>query len=30
MSWEVPDPIEDHYPEGSCPCGRDLAEQAPP
>ena len=28
MSWEVPDRIEDHYPEGSCPCGRDLADAA--
>ena len=28
MTWEVPDRIEDHYPEGSCPCGRDLADAA--
>jgi hypothetical protein len=26
MTWEVPDRTEDHYPEGSCPCGLDLAD----
>ena len=26
MTWEVPDRTEDHYPEGSCSCGRDLAD----
>ena len=26
MTWEVPDRTEDHYPEGSCWCGRDLAD----
>jgi hypothetical protein len=26
MTWEVPDRTEDHYPEGSCACGRDLAD----
>jgi transposase len=26
MTWQVPDQTEDHYPEGSCSCGRDLAE----
>jgi hypothetical protein len=26
MSWEVPDRTEDHYPEGACSCGRDLAD----
>jgi transposase len=28
MSWEVPDRIQDHYPEGGCLCGRDLADAA--
>jgi hypothetical protein len=28
MTWEVPDRTEDHYPEGSCSCGRDLADAA--
>jgi len=26
MTWEVPDRTEDHYPEGTCPCGRGLAD----
>lgn len=26
MAWEVPDRTEDHYPEGACSCGRDLAD----
>ena len=26
MTWKVPDRTEDHYPEGSCSCGRDLAD----
>ena len=25
MTWEVPDRAEDHFPEGACACGRDLA-----
>ena len=25
MRWEVPDRTEDHYPEGACSCGRELA-----
>lgn len=28
MAWEVPDRTEDHFPEGSCACGRDLAGAA--
>jgi transposase len=28
MTWEVPDRTEDHYPEGACSCGRDLADAA--
>jgi hypothetical protein len=28
MAWEVPDRTEDHYPEGACSCGRDLADAA--
>jgi hypothetical protein len=28
MRWEVPDRTEDHYPEGACSCGRDLADAA--
>ena len=28
MRWEAPDRTEDHYPEGACGCGRDLAEAA--
>jgi transposase len=28
MTWEVPDRAEDHFPEGSCSCGRDLADAA--
>jgi hypothetical protein len=28
MSWQVPDRIQDHYPQGSCPCGPDLADAA--
>jgi transposase len=28
MRWEVPDRTEDHYPGGSCSCGRDLADAA--
>lgn len=26
MTWEIPDRTEDHYPEGGCSCGRDLAD----
>jgi transposase len=26
MTWEIPDRTEDHFPEGSCSCGRDLAD----
>ena len=26
--WEVPDRTEDHYPEGACACGADLAGAA--
>ena len=26
MAWEVPDRAEDHYPQGACACGRDLAD----
>lgn len=25
MTWEKPDRTEDHYPQGACPCGTDLA-----
>jgi transposase len=28
MAWEVPDRTEDHYSEGACSCGRDLADAA--
>jgi transposase len=28
MAWEVPDRTEDHYPQGSCSCGADLADAA--
>ena len=28
MRWEDPDRTEDHYPQGACSCGRDLAEAA--
>ena len=28
MAWEVPDRTEDHFPEGACACGRDLAGAA--
>ena len=28
MSREVPDRTEDHYPQGTCACGRDLAQAA--
>ncbi len=28
MRWEVPDRTEDHYPEGECACGLDLADAA--
>jgi transposase len=28
MRWEVPDRTEDHYPQGECACGRDLAGAA--
>jgi transposase len=28
MMWEVPDRTEDHYPQGSCLCGADLADAA--
>ena len=28
MAWEVPDRTEDHYPGGSCSCGRDLSGAA--
>jgi hypothetical protein len=28
MTWEVPDRTEDHYPQGQCACGRDLADAA--
>jgi transposase len=26
MTWEIPDRTKDHFPEGSCSCGRDLAD----
>jgi hypothetical protein len=26
MTWGIPDRTEDHFPEGSCSCGRDLAD----
>ncbi len=28
MRWEDPDRTEDHYPDGACGCGRDLADAA--
>ncbi|MEP7022553.1 MAG: IS66 family transposase [Actinomycetota bacterium] len=28
MTWDVPDRTEDHFPEGACSCGRDLAGAA--
>ena len=28
MAWEVPDRTEDHFPQGACACGRDLADAA--
>ena len=28
MRWEVPDRTEDHYPQGGCVCGRNLADAA--
>jgi transposase len=28
MTWEVADRTEDHYPEGACSCGADLADAA--
>jgi hypothetical protein len=28
MRWEVPDRTEDHYPQGNCSCGRNLADPA--
>jgi Transposase IS66 family len=28
MRWELPDRTEDHYPQGECACGRDLADAA--
>jgi transposase len=28
MRWEVPDRTEDHYPQGRCVCGGDLADAA--
>ena len=28
MTWEVPDRTRDHYPEGACSCGADLADAA--
>jgi hypothetical protein len=28
MRWEKPDRTEDHYPEGACSCGSDLADAA--
>ena len=28
MTWGVPDRAEDHYPQGECVCGRDLADAA--
>jgi hypothetical protein len=28
MTWEVPDRIVDHFPEGTCPCGRGVADAA--
>jgi hypothetical protein len=28
MCWEDPDRTEDHYPQGACECGRDLADAA--
>ncbi|MGE5290342.1 MAG: IS66 family transposase [Micromonosporaceae bacterium] len=28
MRWEVPDRTEDHYPQGGCVCGQDLADAA--
>jgi hypothetical protein len=26
MTWEVPDRTEEHYPQGACSCGMDLAD----
>jgi transposase len=26
MTWAEPGEIRDHYPQGTCPCGRDLAD----
>lgn len=26
MTWAEPDETRDHYPQGMCPCGRDLAD----
>ena len=28
MTWEVPDRTEDHFAQGACSCGRDLADAA--
>ena len=28
MAWGIPDRTEDHYPQGGCACGRDLADAA--
>ncbi len=28
MTWQVPDRTENHFPEGACACGRDLAGAA--
>jgi transposase len=28
MAWEVPDRTEDHFPQGECSCGRNLADAA--
>jgi transposase len=28
MTWEVPDRTEDHFPDGVCSCGRNLADAA--
>jgi transposase len=28
MTWQVPDRTDDHFPEGACVCGRDLAGAA--
>jgi hypothetical protein len=28
MTWQVPDRTEEHFPDGACSCGRDLADAA--